>query len=180
MAARAAVFDRALAAHDGLSARTSSSSPATRSRSSTRRRPSAAAPAVPVTGIIDAGCGPLRRRCCGRTRRRLLVALRDQDDHRLRRARPPAGRGCGIEPGAHPSREACHGLAAVIDKDPDAPARARPRRRVRRAGLAPAAPRGTLYAGLACTHYAYVAEVFRTSLAGSPDARPSCSIPTAG
>jgi len=70
----------------------------------------------------------------------------------------------GIDPGRLES-EACHGLAAAIDKDPDSTLipglidecvlRVLPR--------LPAA--GKLYAGLACTHYAYVAEVFRSTLA---------------
>jgi glutamate racemase len=60
--------------------------------------------------------------------------------------------------------EACHGLAAAIDRDPGAPDvpglvedcvhRVAPR-------LPPDAP---VYAGLACTHYGYVAESFRASL----------------
>jgi glutamate racemase len=72
--------------------------------------------------------------------------------------------GRGVEP-RRVVAEACHGLAAAIDKDPDAPAvpdlveecvlRAAPR--------LPAGVR--VYAGLACTHYAYVAEAFRASLA---------------
>jgi len=60
--------------------------------------------------------------------------------------------------------EPCHGLAAAIDKDPDAPGipalvdecvqRVAPR-------LSAGAP---IYAGLACTHYAYAADIFRASL----------------
>jgi len=70
----------------------------------------------------------------------------------------------GVDPGRIVA-EPCHGLAAAIDKDPDSPAvpglvedcvlRALPR-------IPPAA---SLYAGLACTHYAYVREAFVSSLA---------------
>jgi glutamate racemase len=70
----------------------------------------------------------------------------------------------GIDP-ARLVAEPCHGLAAAIDKDPDSATipglvdecvlRALPR----------LAPGGTIYAGLACTHYAYVSEIFRSTLA---------------
>jgi glutamate racemase len=59
---------------------------------------------------------------------------------------------------------ACHGLAGAIDKDPDSPAlaglvdecvsRALQRRKIK----------GTLYAGLCCTHYSYIADIFWCSL----------------
>lgn len=69
----------------------------------------------------------------------------------------------GVRPGRIVA-EACHGLAAAIDRDPDADdvpelVDACVRR------IAPRLPPGArLFAGFACTHYAYVSDVFRASL----------------
>jgi glutamate racemase len=69
----------------------------------------------------------------------------------------------GLDPGRVVA-EACHGLAAAVDRDPDAPEvpelvedcvhRVAPR-------LPPGAP---VYVGLACTHYGFIAETFRAAL----------------
>jgi glutamate racemase len=119
------------------------------------------APAVPVTGILDEGAG-LFSEALTRDPEGLLLLFGTRTtigsgEHVRRLARR------GIDP-RRIVAEPCHGLAAVIDKDPDSPAlpglidecvlRILPR-------LPAGAP---LYAGLACTHYAYVAETFRTSL----------------
>lgn len=119
------------------------------------------APGVPVTGILEAG-----------TELFFEALARDPDGVlALFGTRTTIGSGEHVrrlaERGIEPKRivaEPCHGLAAVIDKDPDSPLipglvdecvlRAAPR-------LPTAA---LLYAGLACTHYAYVAEAFRTAL----------------
>ena len=119
------------------------------------------APGVPVTGILEGG-----------TELFFEALTRDPDGVlALFGTRTTIGSGEHVrrlaERGIDPKRivaEPCHGLAAVIDKDPDSPLipglvdecvlRAVPR-------LPTAA---LLYAGLACTHYAYVAEAFRTSL----------------
>jgi len=121
----------------------------------------ARAPAVPVTGILDEGAGLFAE----------ALALDPAGVLALFGTRTTIGSGEHVRRmarlGADPRRvvaEACHGLAAAIDKDPDAPAvpglvedcvlRAVP-------GLPAGAP---VYAGLACTHYAYVAEAFRTAI----------------
>ena len=49
------------------------------------------------------------------------VAVRDPDDDRFGRTRPPAGPSAASSP-ERIVAEPCHGLAAAIDKDPDSPA----------------------------------------------------------
>ena len=65
---------------------------------------------------------------------------------------------------------ACHGLAAVIDKDPDDPALPGLVDACVSRALVDGRPPGKLYAGLACTHYAFVADLFRDRSPGSPAA----------
>jgi len=119
------------------------------------------APAVPVTGIFDEGTDLFHEALAGDP----VGALA------LFGTRTTIGSGEHIRRlalrGIDPRRivaEPCHGLAAAIDKDPDSPAIP---------GLVeecvlrvvPKLPAGApLYVGLACTHYAYAAEAFRTSL----------------
>ncbi|MEN6559934.1 MAG: aspartate/glutamate racemase family protein [Acidobacteriota bacterium] len=160
MGARAAVFDRALAAMmsfrpDLILIACNTLSVVYEATSFSRF------PAVPVTGILDEGAalfsGELLRDPAGVL---ALVGTRTtigSGEHIRRMARR------GLDPGRVVA-EPCHGLAAAIDKDPDSPAlpglvdecvrRFSPR-------IPPEAP---VYAGLACTHYAYVAESFRASL----------------
>jgi len=160
MVARAAVFDRALAAMmsfrpDLILIACNTLSVVYEATSFSRF------PAVPVTGILDEGAAlfseELLRDPAGVL---VLVGTRTtigSGEHVRRMARR------GLDP-ARVVAEPCHGLAAAIDKDPDAPEL--PGlvdgcvRRV--SGRIP--PDAPVYAGLACTHYAYVAEAFRASL----------------
>ncbi len=121
----------------------------------------AKAPVVPVTGILDAGAD-LFGEALTRDPEGVLA---------LFGTRTTIGSGEHIRRlalwGIDPRRivaEPCHGLAAVIDKDPDSPMIPDlVEECVRRA--VPRLPGGVpLYAGLVCTHYAYVAEAFRTAL----------------
>ena len=160
LAARAAVFDRALTAMtafhpDFVLIACNTLSVVYEATTFSRT------PVVPVTGILDAGADLFHE-----------ALIRDPDGVLvLFGTRTTIGSGEHIrrlaQRGIDPQRivaESCHGLAAVIDKDPDSPMipglveecvlRAVPR-------LPEGAP---LYAGLACTHYAFVAEAFRTSL----------------
>ncbi len=121
------------------------------------------APAVPVAGIIDAGvdlfAGMLQKDPAATL---VLFGTRTtiaSGEHVRRLA------ALGIEPGRIRTA-ACHGLAAVIDKDPDDPALPGLVGECVSRALAGGTPPGKLYAGLACTHYAYVADIFRTALAG--------------
>jgi glutamate racemase len=160
MAARAAVFDRALAAMTSFRPDLILIACNTLSvvYEATAFR---LAPGVPVTGILDVGAGLFHD-----------TLARDPDGRlALFGTRTTIGSGEYVRRltrlGTEPDRvvgEACHGLAAAIDKDPDSPAvpglvdecvgRIAPRLR----------GRTTIYAGLACTHYGYVAETFRASL----------------
>jgi glutamate racemase len=160
-AARASVFDRALAAMMSFAPAAIVIACNTLSvvyRSTSFHR----APAVPVAGILDEGVD-LFFEALNRDPEGVLAVFGTRttigSGEHLRRLRAR-----GIDP-ARLASEACHGLAAAIDKDPDASdipelvdacvLRALPR--------LPAG--GTLYAGLACTHYAFISEVFRGALA---------------
>jgi glutamate racemase len=117
--------------------------------------------AAPVTGILDEGVAlfseELLRDPTGVLALFGTKTTIGSGEHVRRMARR------GLDPG-RVIAEACHGLAAAIDRDPDAPDmpalvetcmhRVAPR-------LPPDVP---VYAGLACTHYAYVAEAFRSAL----------------
>ncbi len=160
LAARAEVFDRALAAMTAFDPDLILIACNTLSvvyEATAFRR----APSVPVTGILDEGAG-LFCEALIRDPRGVLVLFGTRTtiasgEHVARLSR------CGVDP-RRVIAEPCHGLAAAIDKDPDSPAvpgmieecvnRVAPR-------LPADAP---LYAGLACTHYTYVADAFRTAL----------------
>ncbi len=160
MAARAAVFDRALAAMAAfgpdlilIACNTLS---VVYELTDFHRFPPA-----PVTGILDEGAAlfaeGLLRDPSGALALFGTRTTIGSGEHVRRLARR------GIDP-ARIFAEPCHGLAAAIDKDPGAPEvpelvedcvrRVAPR-------LPPGAP---VYAGLACTHYGYVAETFRAGL----------------
>jgi len=65
----------------------------------------------------------------------------------------------------------CHGLAGAIDKDPDSPGLAGLVEGCVSQALQGIKVDGTLYAGLCCTHYSYIADTFRTSLGRRTGAR---------
>ena len=167
IAARAAVFDRALAAMtafhpDFVLVACNTLSVVYEATAFSR------APVVPVTGILDVGTD-LFHDALTRDPEGVLLLF---------------GTRTTIGSGEHISRlaqrgidrrrivaEPCHGLAAAIDKDPDSPAVP---------GLVedcvlrvvPRLPAGaSLGVGLACTHYGYIAEVFRTALRRHTDAK---------
>jgi glutamate racemase len=118
-------------------------------------------PPVPVTGILDEGVALFAEELLrDPTGMLALFGTRTtigSGEHVRRMARR------GLDP-ARVLAEACHGLAAAIDRDPgatDVPGLVEAC--VRR--VAPRLPPGVpVYAGLACTHYAYVAETFRAAL----------------
>lgn len=160
LAARAAVFDKALAAmtafHPDFVLIACNTLSVVYEATAFGR-----APVVPVTGILDVGAD-LFGEALTRDPESVLALFGTRTtiasgEHIRRLAQR------GIDP-RRIVAEPCHGLAAAIDKDPDSPAvpdlvddcvrRVVPRLP---AGASP-------YAGLACTHYAYVARAFRKSL----------------
>ena len=121
----------------------------------------ARSPAFPVAGIVDEGvdlfAGTLQKDPAASL---VLFGTKTTiaSGEHVRRLT-----GLGIEPGRILTA-ACHGLAAVIDKDPDDPALPGLVDECVSRALTAGTPPGKLYAGLACTHYAYVAGLFRRSL----------------
>ncbi len=121
----------------------------------------ARSPEVPVAGIVDEGvdlfAGALNKDASAAL---LLFGTRTtiESGEHVRRLK-----GLGIDP-RRIRPAACHGLAAVIDKDPDDPALPGLVDECVSRALAGGKPLGSLYAGLACTHYAYTAGLFRRSL----------------
>lgn len=118
--------------------------------------------AVPVAGIVDEGVDLFAR------------ALKENDAATL----VLFGTRTTIESGEHVRRltqlgisprrlrtAACHGLAGAVDKDPDSPALPGLVDECVFRVLADDEVAGTLYAALACTHYSFIAGVFRQSLA---------------
>jgi glutamate racemase len=160
-AAQAAVFDRALAATMAFAPSAIVIACNTLSvvyRDTAFHR----APAVPVVGILDEGVD-LFFEALNRDPESVLAVFGTRttigSGEHLRRLRAR-----GIDP-ARLVAEACHGLAAAIDKDPGAPGIPGLVDACVQRALPKLPSGGTLYAGLACTHYAYVSEVFRGALA---------------
>jgi glutamate racemase len=117
---------------------------------------------MPVLGIVDAGVDLFTER------------LRDDPSSSI----VLTGTKTTIESGAHrdllaargidPARVAavaCHGLAAAIERDVDGPRTAELLDACAARAAGAAAPGSTLYLGLCCTHYGYVAGRFVEALA---------------
>lgn len=160
MSARAAAFDRALAAmmafRPGLILIACNTLSVVYGMTAFARFP-----AAPVTGILDEGVALFSEELLrDPTGVLALFGTRTtvgSGEHVRRMARR------GLDPG-RVLAESCHGLAAAIDRDPDgADVPELVDGCVRR--LAPRIPpEAPVYAGLACTHYGYVAETFRAAI----------------
>jgi len=119
-------------------------------------------PPVPVRGIIDEGVDLFEDALTRDPEARLILfgtrtTIESGEHIRRLTAR-----------GVTPERMAgatCHRLAAVIDEDPDAPAVAAMIEACVSRALPDIGTRGTLTAGLVCTHYTYVRDVFHEVLA---------------
>jgi glutamate racemase len=160
LSARAAVFDRALAAmtafRPGLVLIACNTLSVVYEATAFGR-----APSVSVSGILEEGAA-LFGEALDRDPAGVLALFGTRTtigsgEHARRLARR------GIAPG-RVFAEPCHGLAAAIDKDPGAAeVPGLVDECVRR--LVPRLPAGApVYAGLACTHYAYIAEAFGIAL----------------
>jgi glutamate racemase len=117
---------------------------------------------MPVLGIVDAGVDLFTERLCDNPGSSIVLTgtktTIESGAHRdLLAAR-------GIDP-ARVAAVACHGLAAAIERDVDGPRTAEllDACAARAAGATP--PGSTLYLGLCCTHYGYVAGRFVEALA---------------
>lgn len=121
----------------------------------------ARSPVIPVAGIVDEGVDLFGRALESDPQASLVLFGTKTTIGSGEHVRRLAGR--GIEPG-RVRAAACHGLAAAIDKDPDSPALSGLVDECVSRALGGAAIEGRLFAGLACTHYAYVADRFRRSL----------------
>ncbi|OGD14032.1 MAG: hypothetical protein A2V76_00185 [Candidatus Aminicenantes bacterium RBG_16_63_14] len=120
------------------------------------------APSVPVAGIIDEGVD-LFGQALSRNPRSALVLFGtrstiESEEHIRRLARR------GID-GRRLRGVACHGLAGTIDKDPDSPAVPGLVEECVSRAFADDTFEVTLYAGLVCTHYTFIADIFQRSLA---------------
>jgi glutamate racemase len=121
----------------------------------------AKAPSVPVAGIIDEGVELFDQALTGDPCGRLVLfgtrTTIESEEHVRRLAR----RGIDVR---RLRAAACHGLAGVVDKDPDSPALLGLVDECVSCALANEKTDGTLYAGLVCTHYSFIADLFRRSL----------------
>jgi len=135
------------------------------------------APAAPVEGIIDEGVD-LFHRALSRDPGGVLVLFGTRmtigsGEHVRRLSRR------GID-ARRVVPTACHGLAGAVDRDPDSPALAGLVEECVSRAVQGISVDGTLYAGLACTHYGYIADLFRTSLARRTGAKVEVLDPNEG
>lgn len=119
-------------------------------------------PAVPVRGIIDEGVDLFEEALTRDPEAGLVLFGTRTTIESGEHIRKLAGR--GIAPGRM-AGAACHRLAAVIDDDPDSPNVAEMIGKCVPGALPPPGGGGTLFAGLVCTHYAYVRDAFDSALA---------------
>jgi glutamate racemase len=115
---------------------------------------------IPVRGIIAEGVRMFEEALAGEPGSGLVLFGTKTTIESGEHIRRLAGR--GISPGRM-AGAACHRLAAEIDENPASPIVEEMLEQCVPAVLPGAG--GTLFAGLACTHYAYVRDVFRNVLA---------------
>ncbi len=118
-------------------------------------------PAFPVVGIIEEGVDIFHEALVRDAGSTLLIfgtrTTIESEEHVRRLVR----RGIDVR---RIVATACHGLAAAVDKDPDSPALAGLVDECVSRPLRGRKVEGALYAGLCCTHYSYLADIFRHSL----------------
>jgi len=126
------------------------------------------APSLPVAGIIEEGVD-LFHEALTRDPGGLLALFGtrttiESGEHIRRLIRR------GIDAG-RVFAAACHGLAGAVDKDPDSSCLAGLVEECVSRAVQGLKIDGTLYAGLCCTHYSYIANVFRITLERRTGAR---------
>jgi glutamate racemase len=119
------------------------------------------APSLPVAGIIEEGV-ELFHEALTRNPGGILALFGtrttiESGEHVRRLTRR------GID-GRRVFAAACHGLAGAVDKDPDSSCLAGLVEECVSRAVQGLKIDGTLYAGLSCTHYSYIANLFRTTL----------------
>lgn len=119
------------------------------------------APAVPVAGIIEEGVDIFHEALARDPGSMLLLFGTKTTIESAEHARRLGQRGIDAR---RVFSAACHGLAGAIDKDPDSPALAGLVDECVSRALQGRKVEGTLDAGLCCTHYSYVADIFQRSL----------------
>lgn len=166
-AARAAVFDRALAAmaryRPDLVVIACNTLSVVYGKTDFAR-----SPVAPVTGIVDVGVELFAEALAGDAAATLLLFGTKTTVASGEHARRLAARGLDAR---RIRGVACHGLAAAIDRDPDSPALPALVDACVARALEAGPPGPAPLAGLACTHYGYVAAEFGRAferLAGAP------------
>ncbi|NWG13495.1 MAG: aspartate/glutamate racemase family protein [Acidobacteria bacterium] len=126
------------------------------------------APSVPVMGIVEDGVDLFHERMTEDPGGSLVLfgtrTTIEAGEHIRRLVQR------GIE-GRRVFAAACHGLAAAFERDPDDPGLARMVGECVCQALQGKRIEGTLYAGLCCTHYSYLRDIFRISLGRQTDGR---------
>jgi glutamate racemase len=121
----------------------------------------ARAAAIPVHGIIDPGVELFCEAMQADPRGFLVIfGTRTTIESQVHRNRL-------VQKGIDPERiagVACHGLAAAIERDPDGPSVVALLERCALEASRACPPDANFYAGLACTHYAYVRDVIGATL----------------
>ena len=128
----------------------------------------ARAPTVPVAGIIEEGVELFHQTLTRDPGGKLVLfgtrTTIESEEHVRRLTRR------GID-ARRILTAACHGLAGAVDKDPDSPGLADLVEECVSRALQGKKVDGTLYAGLCCTHYSYISDIFRNSLERQTGAR---------
>ncbi len=116
---------------------------------------------IPTVGIIEAGVELFYEALSADTRSFIVIfGTRTTVESHVHRDRLMQKGIRGQQIGGMP----CHGLAAAIERDPDSPAVAELIGKYVAEASKAFPPGGEPYAGLACTHYAYVKESIRAAL----------------
>ncbi len=159
-AERAAVFDRALAAIAGLGPDLILIACNTLSVLYGLTEFSRA-PSAPVAGIIDEGAALFYEALVGDPDGTLIIFGTRTTVLSGEHARRLAAMGIGPE---RIRGAVCHGLAGAIDRDPGSPETAALLETCVARAVEGQEFKGTVYAGLCCTHYSYIADEFRKAL----------------
>ena len=120
-------------------------------------------PAAPVHGIVDAGVDLFAERLAGNPASSIvLLGTRTTIESGVHKGRLEQR---GVDPQRIAARS-CHGLAAAIERDVSGPRTAELISECAARAAAAAPPGSTLFLGLCCTHYGYIAVRLVDAVAG--------------